>query len=137
LLAQRVQQRTAELQEANHQLVLSNQRLQSATARAEQLAQAADTANRAKSEFLATVSHELRTPMNAVIGFAQLLAESPLNGEQREFVDTLCSSGQMLLTLINDLLDFSKIEAGKLTLESIPFDPAQAVGDIAELLAPR
>jgi signal transduction histidine kinase/CheY-like chemotaxis protein len=137
LLAQRVQRRTAELQEANNQLVLSNQRLQAATACAEQLAQAADAANRAKSEFLATVSHELRTPMNGVIGFAQLLADSPLNAEQREFVDTLCSSGQMLLTLINDLLDFSKIEAGKLTLESIPFDPAQAVGDVAELLAPR
>lgn len=111
-------------------LTRANEALELSSERAERFAIAAEQATQSKSRFLANMSHEIRTPMNAILGFTELLSNRVSDPEQKRYVEHILTSGQSLLTLINDILDLSKVEAGKIDIDPGPTDLARLVGDV-------
>jgi len=118
------------MQRLQTELMRTNEQLEKARASAEE-------SGRAKADFLASMSHEIRTPMNGVIAMTGLLLQTDLGSEQRDYVETIRTSGESLLTIINDILHFSKLESGKMELDHSPFELRQCIEETLELLAPK
>ncbi|MBN2126166.1 MAG: hybrid sensor histidine kinase/response regulator, partial [Deltaproteobacteria bacterium] len=137
LLQQHVEKRTRELADVNRRLLAEIKERERIEKDLERSRDDALRASRVKSDFLANMSHEIRTPMNAILGMADLLWESPLNAEQKKYVQVFRNSGEHLLQLINDILDVSKVEAGHLELEHTPFDLNGLIEGIGEVMAMR
>ena len=133
-LEEAVLSRTELVTKQRNLLEQQNEELNKAKDESDRLAQQAKIAAKSKSRFLANMSHEIRTPMNGVIGMCELLSETTLTSEQREYVSTIERSGENLLAIINDILNFSKIDAGRMQMESISFDLRKLVGEILSLL---
>lgn len=119
------------------ELTAENARRKSREAELRDAREKAESASRAKGEFLATMSHEIRTPMNGVLGMLRIVQDTPLTPEQREYIRTASDSAESLLLLLNDILDFSKIEAGRLELEHASFSPAEVIRGVSDLMRAR